>query len=427
MSYIPGGGGGAPTTSTYVTQTPDAGLSAEQALSALASGYMKVTTTTGIVSSQVPPIPLADGGLHADISGSGPGALWQTSSGGDVTSVEPVIIRVKNISGSTANANEIGLVNYDVTNGFSYNTTMTANQEGMWCVVVVGGANNADILVARRGRVTVKLNANCSIGNFLLTSTTAGQASVSTTMRPEVFAIALTANAGGAGGTCVALLITQTRSYYLTNANDTVRINSLSSTNFVATINGTPSGTSVVYNAPSSGSDNTIVPTSSSQVGKIVLHNTTRGTDALISSVNTGTKTITLTATVPGGWASGDSITARSQTATGEIETGAGDYFFDLDLTGLSLPSTTRSAIFAFFHSDSTASSNAYSMIHPFQAVSGPFSVGLNVLAAANGMFAVATVLINILQTKMCFGLRSSGAATGTIIVRIREILVAEP
>jgi hypothetical protein len=43
--------GGAPTTSTYITQTPDATLSAEQPLSALATGLMKSTTTTGVVST----------------------------------------------------------------------------------------------------------------------------------------------------------------------------------------------------------------------------------------------------------------------------------------------------------------------------------------------------------------------------------------
>lgn len=46
-----GTSGGAPSTSTYITQTPDAGLSAEQALSLLSTGLMKVTTTTGVVST----------------------------------------------------------------------------------------------------------------------------------------------------------------------------------------------------------------------------------------------------------------------------------------------------------------------------------------------------------------------------------------
>ena len=48
-----GGGGGAPTDATYITQTPDATLSAEQALSALATGILKNTTTTGILSIAV--------------------------------------------------------------------------------------------------------------------------------------------------------------------------------------------------------------------------------------------------------------------------------------------------------------------------------------------------------------------------------------
>lgn len=42
-------GSGAPSTATYITQTPDAGLSNEQALSLLATGIMHSTTTTGVV------------------------------------------------------------------------------------------------------------------------------------------------------------------------------------------------------------------------------------------------------------------------------------------------------------------------------------------------------------------------------------------
>lgn len=57
--------GVAPLDATFITQTPNAELSAEQALSALATGYMKVTTVTGVVSSQAVPIPVADGGTNA--------------------------------------------------------------------------------------------------------------------------------------------------------------------------------------------------------------------------------------------------------------------------------------------------------------------------------------------------------------------------
>ena len=41
---------GAPSDATYITQTPSAGLSAEQALSVLATGIVKNTTTTGVLS-----------------------------------------------------------------------------------------------------------------------------------------------------------------------------------------------------------------------------------------------------------------------------------------------------------------------------------------------------------------------------------------
>lgn len=55
-------GAGAPTTATYITQTADSTLTNEQALGALASGYVKNTTTTGVLTTQAAPIPVADGG-----------------------------------------------------------------------------------------------------------------------------------------------------------------------------------------------------------------------------------------------------------------------------------------------------------------------------------------------------------------------------
>lgn len=48
-----GGSGGAPTDATYVTQTADGTLSAEQALSALSTGLLKVTGGTGVLSTAV--------------------------------------------------------------------------------------------------------------------------------------------------------------------------------------------------------------------------------------------------------------------------------------------------------------------------------------------------------------------------------------
>jgi hypothetical protein len=45
-----GGGGGAPDDATYIVQTAHGDLSAEQALGALATGILKNTTTTGVLS-----------------------------------------------------------------------------------------------------------------------------------------------------------------------------------------------------------------------------------------------------------------------------------------------------------------------------------------------------------------------------------------
>lgn len=59
----------APVGATYITQTPDATLTNEQALSTLNTGLMKVTTTTGVVSSITDSAGLA--GAISDETGSG--------------------------------------------------------------------------------------------------------------------------------------------------------------------------------------------------------------------------------------------------------------------------------------------------------------------------------------------------------------------
>lgn len=63
-------GSGAPTNATYITQTADGTLSNEQALSALATGLVQVTTSTGVLSSVTSSAGIA--GLISDETGSGP-------------------------------------------------------------------------------------------------------------------------------------------------------------------------------------------------------------------------------------------------------------------------------------------------------------------------------------------------------------------
>lgn len=51
MTYVPSGASGAPADATYITQTANGSLSAEQALSSLSTGLVKVTTGTGALST----------------------------------------------------------------------------------------------------------------------------------------------------------------------------------------------------------------------------------------------------------------------------------------------------------------------------------------------------------------------------------------
>ena len=67
--------GGAPSTATYITQTPDAGLSSEQALSLLATGILKSTTATGVVSIAAQGTDYyAPGGTDVAVADGGTGA-----------------------------------------------------------------------------------------------------------------------------------------------------------------------------------------------------------------------------------------------------------------------------------------------------------------------------------------------------------------
>jgi hypothetical protein len=86
----PAGGGGAPTTATYITQTPDATLSAEQALSTLATGLLKNTTTTGVLTIaaagtdyQAPltlPLSIANGGTNSSATATAGGVGYGTGT-----------------------------------------------------------------------------------------------------------------------------------------------------------------------------------------------------------------------------------------------------------------------------------------------------------------------------------------------------------
>ena len=78
------GAGGAPDTATYIIQTANGSLGSAQVLGSLASGYVKVTTTTGVLSS-VTGIPVADVTGNWNLSNT-TGTLAVARGGTNITS-----------------------------------------------------------------------------------------------------------------------------------------------------------------------------------------------------------------------------------------------------------------------------------------------------------------------------------------------------
>lgn len=333
---------------------------------------------------------------------------------------------VKNTSGATANVNHVGYITYTSGSGAEYKTTTTANLDASWCVVLVGGANNADIYVATSGVVTVELNANCSAGNFLTTSTTAGRAAVNTAMRPEVFAIALTANSGGAGGTCTARLYCNTQHIVKVDSSLLWCVFGTSTTAFVATINGAPSATSVVYNAPSSGNENTIVPLNFAggrELFRMRMWNTTRNSYRLITAVNTTTNTIT-TVSSTDTWASGDTITIESQTTV----SGAANKYMELDSADTTFfPTLTRWFTAGAYFSDSGTPGAPGVLIHPYESYASPKYIA--VIAQATSVALDVTVIpIKMISGLITVSVSASGTGTSNTYLHAPSLIaVAAP
>lgn len=362
-------------------------------------------THSKLVASDGAPDPAQSNDASGNLTGVG----WLAS--------DAHAFKVKNTSGGAAAANDVGYID---ENG-EYKTTTTAYADVAWCVVVSGGANNADIYVARRGRVTVALNGNCSAGDYLYTSTTDGQAQPQTYTRPELFAVALTANAGGAGGTCSALLLCHTRYVNVQSAIDVFSVNPTSSTDFRATINGAPVGATLVYNAPTSGAEDTIDPTANNLYGKIRLYNETRAEYLLIDDVNVGTNTITFTTNVPGTWVNGDTITARSQTVTP-----GGTYYYDVDLSSAdntAVPELARAIDLTVIVRDTAVGVDT--RFHPWVAYAAA-KIQLATVYLAN-QDSVQVVAMPLFQRRYCFQVNANGSGSAYHFQRLRGYWIAEP
>lgn len=332
---------------------------------------------------------------------------------------------VNNGSGAAASANEIGYID---ENG-DYQTTTTQFDDVDWVVVTRGGANGADIYVTRQGQVTIELNGNCSAGDKIYTSTTAGQGDPQTYVRPEMFAVALTANSGGAGGTCEALLYTNRGELVLSSSNNILFLDSSSDSNFVAVVaSAGVSGDKVYHDPPSSGAVDAITPQGSSELGRLVLHNTTQGEEAFI--VATGTDAtddfiqVSDSADISG-WATSDSITVRSQTNT-SVPAG-GVLFFDVDMSDTSeLPVLSTGLVFTVRRWDSGADGQKF-WIHPWESNSNAKRIQVTNHDATPGTETDHVQTLPIIQKRICVASDASGSATAGYLLRLRGAVVATP
>lgn len=271
-------------------------------------------------------------------------------------------LTVTNSSGATANANDVGYLD----DAGEYQTTTTEGDSVTWCVVVEGGANTADITVQTRGNATVAYTGSApSAGDYLITSTTAGSALASSTMRPEIFAIC---TAGGSAGDVEVLLLTGTTFVPKTIDNDIAFFDNHDDSSFESTISGSPSSTSVVYGSVTTGDESLLGDIPAGSIGKVRLYNTTRSSYRLIDTVDTSTNTITTLASTDA-WANGDDITVESQT----VDFGSAVvHFMEIDLTQqTTIPVLARAmAVVPAYRDTGAAGQSQY--IHPFEAYSVP-------------------------------------------------------
>lgn len=201
---------------------------------------------------------------------------------------------------------------------------------------------------------------------------------------------------------------------FLTDSNEFFRFQTMTLAIFTATINGAPSGATLVYNAPSAGAENELAQydgtgaqTANNLCG-IVLRNTTRGTEAIISNVNLATNTITLTANVPAGWASGDTITT---------DAGLGSSFRAAEIKSTSVIPSGATQLLLFVQVVDTAGS-IQAWIQEYTTFAAAKTWVVAHTAGANlGLTSLVTVPLT--SRRILYQVRSPAGNTATLLARI--------
>jgi len=238
-------------------------------------------------------------------------------------------------------------------------------------------------------------------------------------------AVAKTANTGGAGGTCVALLLCDRKPISMSNASYIWSMGSAhSGSDFVSVINGAPGATTVVYGAVANGNEEFIDP-AASLLTRMRLYNSDRANYALISSVNLGTNTITVSAAADiSDWEDTDDILVRSQTAV--LNIGAG-YLVDLEINDATVVPALAVAVVLSAGLKDTGGAGERFTTHPWiaHAASQRFDFRAEV---ANSLAEGTIPPIILYQRRFTFLSTASGGGTiSNQFLNLRGVIVAAP
>jgi hypothetical protein len=348
--------------------------------------------------------------LHLEIAqGGATGPQGPQGSPGDAHDVV-------NSSGATASIGDVGYLD----EAGEYQTTTTAQDLVTWVVVTSGGLDTATITVARRGNVTVNYTGTAPAqDDFLVTSTSAGDAQRQTTMHPAIFAIA---TAAGSGGTVSALLYTQTTYVPTTDATFLHECLTHTGTGWTAQINSGGFGGLTATNVPFDtvvGNTDAIEPRVS-ELGKQRLHNLTRGDYRLIDTVDVANSAIT-TISSTDSWADNDNLTIESQTVTSP----GADKYIDIDLSQQSAAPILTRAIAMKMDKFERTTAGASIIIHPFET----FASSKNSVLTASAINVVerGLFIIPIIDRVFCWRGTANGAASADDQMSIGGLFIATP
>jgi hypothetical protein len=224
----PGGGGGAPTTSKYILQTADGSLPNAQALGALATGLLKSTTSTGVLSI---------GAAGTDYVAPG-GALGTPSSGTLTSCTFPTLNQ--NTTGSAATLTTSRTINGV---GFNGSANIVSPAIGVARKIVVSDGTNWNASTETYAVPGTSGNVMKSDGtNWTSAAPSAGAAAGSDTQIQYN-------NAGAFGAIASATYVTSTGALTLKSAGTNQDLN----------LGPSGTGSTVVSSNPGAGAANNVV------------------------------------------------------------------------------------------------------------------------------------------------------------------------